>query len=392
MPRKAAQSAGYSKNTSGQTFQPLAGSALKRLSAWYQAHKRSLPWRNDRDPYKIWVSEIMLQQTQVETVRPYFERFIHRFPTASALAAAEEQTVLKLWEGLGYYRRARNMHAAAKRIRDEHGGKFPQLLADAMKLPGIGRYTAGAVLSIACGERTPILEANTIRLHARLLAFAGDIQSAAGQKILWRNALDILPEGDCGWVNQALMEVGSLVCKPRDPLCEECPLTGRCAAYQQGLVGEIPAAKRKIQFESRLEAVVVVLKKQRVLLRQIPPGERWAGLWDFVRFSAPQEEPLTDSAIHKLAEKCTGLRLGPIEQLPTIRHGVTRYRIELQCRWCEVEGAKRGRGPVNHGKAAGIRASVGWKWHSIQDLEAIPLSATGRKIALKIAGLRGPNE
>ena len=187
----------------------------RRLRAWYDRHARDLPWRSTRDPYAVWLSEIMLQQTQVETVKPYFRRFLAALPTIRALAEADEQQVLCLWEGLGYYRRARQLHQAARQIVADHGGRFPTDPQSVERLPGIGRYTAGAILSIAFDQRRPILEANTVRVFSRLLAYQGQTASAAGQKLLWAAAEAVLPSRDAGRFNQALMELGSQVCRGR---------------------------------------------------------------------------------------------------------------------------------------------------------------------------------
>ena len=205
-----------------------------RLRSWYANKARDLPWRQTRDPYRIWVSEVMLQQTQVETVKPYFQRFLKAFPNVKRLAAAKEEEVLRLWEGLGYYRRGRQLHAAAVKIVDEHGGRFPREVPSLLALPGIGRYTAGAIASIAFDRRAPILEANTIRLHARLIGYRQDPAKSAGQKLLWEAAEDVLPRKEVARFNQALMELGSLVCTPRRPRCEQCPVSNLCAVFAAG--------------------------------------------------------------------------------------------------------------------------------------------------------------
>src|SRR4051812_5788461 len=212
----------------------------KRLSSWYSKQARDLPWRRSRDPYRVWISEIMLQQTQVATVRDYFERFVRRFPDIQSLAAADETDVLRLWEGLGYYRRARQLHAAARKVVVDFGGDFPSKLDKLQQLPGIGRYTAGAIASIAFDRRAPILEANTIRLLSRLIAFRGNPHSQAGQRPLWQVAENILPQRRVAEFNQALMELGSLVCTPNEPKCSSCPLSGVCAAFAADLQREIP--------------------------------------------------------------------------------------------------------------------------------------------------------
>ncbi|MGI9427831.1 MAG: A/G-specific adenine glycosylase, partial [Bythopirellula sp.] len=204
----------------------------RRLLTWYSKHARDLPWRKSNNPYRVWVSEVMLQQTQVETVKPYFQRFMKAFPTVRKLALADEQHVLRLWEGLGYYRRARGLHAAARKIVSEHRGRFPRDVETLQTLPGIGRYTAGAIVSIAYDQRAPILEANTIRLLARLIGYRDDPTKTAGQKLLWQTAEEVLPRKDIARFNQALMELGSLVCKPANPICPECPLESLCIAHR----------------------------------------------------------------------------------------------------------------------------------------------------------------
>jgi A/G-specific adenine glycosylase len=334
--------------------------------AWYADHARDLPWRQSRDPYRVWVSEIMLQQTQVATVRDYFERFVAALPDVHALAGADERQVLRLWEGLGYYRRARQLHAAAKKIVAEHGGRFPRDVGSLQDLPGIGRYTAGAIASIAFDQRAAILEANTIRLLSRLIAFRDDPLKAAGQRVLWQTAAEILPQKNVARFNQALMELGSLVCNPAEPRCDECPLTSVCAAYAAGLQHEIPRPKLKQRYTDLREAAVVVRRNGRVLMRECGNGERWAGLWDFPRFPLDAEGPLF--AKNEIVEKVrnqTGVTCSPGSLVKTIKHGVTRYRITLDC----FDAA------FVSGRATHAR------WVTNSELAALPLSTTGRKIA-----------
>jgi A/G-specific adenine glycosylase len=286
----------------------------RRILAWFRRSARDLPWRRTRDAYAIWVSEIMLQQTQVVTVIDYFERFLSAFPSIADLAAADEQEVLRLWEGLGYYRRARQLHAAARVIVAEHQGCFPREVQQIRALPGIGRYTAGAIASIGWDAREPILEANTIRVFSRLLAYRGDPQKNAGQQRLWEFAAGVLPKRDTGLFNQALMELGSEICTPRGPLCDQCPVCALCPTFRLGLQDEIPLPKRKTKYEDRHEAAVVVRRGDRVVLRRCGPAERWAGLWDFPRFpvTARRGESLSQQ-LERALEELTGLtvRGGP---------------------------------------------------------------------------------
>ncbi|MEX2558864.1 MAG: A/G-specific adenine glycosylase, partial [Pirellulales bacterium] len=230
----------------------------RRLLAWFGEHARDLPWRRSRDPYRVWISEIMLQQTQVATVEPYFRRFLRQFPSLRALAAAPEEQVLLAWEGLGYYRRARQLHRAARMIVEEHRGRFPREPAAVRALPGIGRYTAGAITSIAFDAREAIVEANTVRLFSRLLAYAGDTGQAAAQRLFWEFAEQLLPAGGAGRFNQALMELGSLVCLPREPQCGRCPVAALCPTHRDGLEQVIPRAASRPPATSVREAALVV--------------------------------------------------------------------------------------------------------------------------------------
>ncbi len=304
----------------------------RALLRWFEKHARDLPWRRTRHPYHVWVSEIMLQQTQVATVVPYFQRFIAQFPSIHELAAADEQSVLRAWEGLGYYRRARQLHQAAGTIVRQHAGEFPTRIEEVRTLPGIGRYTAGAVLSIALDQRHPILEANTIRLLSRLAGFRGDPSRSDGQRFLWDFAELLLPRRRVGEFNQALMELGATVCSARQPACDACPVARRCPTLAQGLQQQIPRPKPKTRYVDVQEAAVVVRCRGKFLLRCCQTGERWAGLWDFPRFPlvSAKRESLSQELVTNVAD-LTGLAIQPGRHLATLRHGVTRFRITLQC-------------------------------------------------------------
>jgi A/G-specific adenine glycosylase len=345
-------------------------SLRRRLLAWYAKHARDLPWRASRDPYRVWVSEIMLQQTQVATVRDYFARFLETFPNVERLAAADETDVLRLWEGMGYYRRARQMHAAARQIVERHGGNFPQESGELQTLPGIGRYSAGAIASIAFDKRAPILEANTIRLLSRLIAYRGDPQSTTGQRILWQVAEEILPQKKVATFNQALMELGSLICTPADPKCSACPLATLCAADAQGLQHEIPIPKSRPTIVEVREAAVVVRKNGSVLMRHCGERERWAGLWDFPRFEIEASGPLfAQKEIAAKVQAQTGVTCVPGALLKTIKHGVTRFRITLDCYEATYSSGR-------------VRSrAVAARWLPTSKLHTLPLSKTGRKIA-----------
>ena len=339
----------------------------RQLLAWFRSNARDLPWRRTRDPYAIWVSEIMLQQTQVVTVIPYFERFVAAFPNVVSLAAAPERDVLRLWEGLGYYRRARQLHAASQKIVAEHAGEFPREFAAVRALPGIGRYTAGAILSIAHDDRQPILEANTVRLLSRLLAFRGDPTKTAGQKLLWQAAEELLPTRRAGELNQALMELGSQICTPRDPRCGDCPVARLCPTRAAGLQAEIPTAKQPPRYEDVIEAAVVVRRGAHILLRRCGPDERWAGLWDFPRFPlSASHAARVPQELESKTKDLTQISIAAGRRFATLKHGVTRFRITLHCHEATFR-AGRLRSPH--------------RWVRPADLADFPLSTTARKIS-----------
>jgi A/G-specific adenine glycosylase len=343
----------------------------RRLLHWFRSHARDLPWRRTTDPYAIWLSEIMLQQTRVATVEAYYRRFLEALPTIDALARADEHEVLRLWEGLGYYRRAQHLCQAAQTLVRHHGGKFPEDIAQVRRLPGIGRYTAAAILSIAFGQRQAILEANTSRLFCRLLAFRGDPASATARRLLWAMAEAILPRRNPGRLNQAMMELGSEVCLARAPQCASCPVAGLCRARIQGLQTAIPSPRQKQPPTPRHEAAVIVRRRGRVLLVRCPPGGRWARLWDFPRFEVRSRRPA--ALRHELAEKLrkrTGLAVALGQCLKTLRHSVTRFRITLDCYEAEVVSA-----------ADRKPSATEIKWLRPAELEDYPLNATGRKLA-----------
>ncbi|MBX9788834.1 MAG: A/G-specific adenine glycosylase [Pirellulales bacterium] len=350
----------------------------RRLLDWFDRHARPLPWRATRDPYPIWVSEVMLQQTQVATVVAYYRRFIEALPTIAALAAADEQQVLKLWEGLGYYRRARQLHAAARHICERHGGEFPSEREAVHALPGVGRYTAGAVLSIAFDAREPILEANSMRVLSRLLAYRDDPRGAAGQRHLWQAAEDLLPRRRIGTFNQALMELGSEICTTREPKCHACPLAQFCPTRLRGLQSAIPAPSRKPAIQAVHQAALVLQRPDgRILLVRRGPGERWAGMWDFPRFEL---DDVTRSPVAYLQQQATALGRGPVtlgERILTLRHVVTRFRITLDCYAAHIPMPTKAAAPDTLKSPRRPRT----KWFRPAEMEPLPMNVTGRKIA-----------
>jgi len=355
-----------SKNTGlqGACVKKAGKTAVVRaLLAWYGRARRDLPWRRSQDPYRVWVSEIMLQQTQVERVIDFYGRFLERFPTVAALAAATEHDVLRLWEGLGYYRRARQLHAAAKTIVADHAGEFPRTVAGLRSLPGIGRYTAGAIASIAFDLPEPIVEANSRRVIARLAGHAAPLGTAAGDEPIWELAAGLVPKQHPGRFNQALMDVGALVCTPVQPLCGTCPLADQCAARRTNRVAEIPMKAARRAVEEIHETAVVVRRAGRVLVVQRGPGEWWEGLWDFPRL--PGAARGARRGIER-SELLSGLACGAVSRLDTIAHTVTHHRITLDVVACAA--------------GQGGKASPGRRWVTATALASLAMTAPGRRI------------
>jgi len=275
------------------------------LLTWYRRARRDLPWRRTRDPYAIWLSEVMLQQTQVVTVIPYWHKFLARFPTVEALAAAELPEVLSMWSGLGYYSRARTLHRAANVIANAHAGKLPKTAEALRELPGFGPYTAGAVASIAFGQQTPIVDGNVVRVFARLFEIEGDPGSREVQKQIWALAGELVPEDSPGDFNQALMELGATVCTPRNPTCLLCPVREACGALRSGRVDQLPSPKVRALRKKLHRTSAIVLRDEKVLLGRRPDSGLFGGLWEL---------PSVDGARDALAAALgRGFTLGEVE-------------------------------------------------------------------------------
>lgn len=348
----------------------------RRLLAWFNRQRRDLPWRRSRDPYAIWVSEVMLQQTQVATVIPYFERFLAAFPDIATLAAADEQQVLCLWEGLGYYRRARSLHQAARQIVAQHNGRFPNDPATLAALPGFGRYTIGAVLSQAFDRRLPILEANSRRVLCRLFALRGHSRSSDLEAQLWQAAEALLPRKQVGEFNQAIMELGALICTVSAAHCSECPLQARCQARQLGLQMVLPERSAGLPVELVQEAAAVIERQGKVLLVQRPSEGRWANLWEFPR-DRLQEGETHEEAATRIAATLAGIQADVGGELLTVRHGVTRFQITLVALAVRHRSGDYSSGFYQQGR-----------WLHPEELRAYPVSSAQRKLTRAIgAGL-----
>jgi A/G-specific adenine glycosylase len=294
----------------------------RALVAWQLTHGRhDLPWQQDRTPYRVWVSEIMLQQTQVATVIGYFQRFMARFPDPAALAAATVDEVLHLWTGLGYYARGRNLHRAAIRIRDHFGGEFPTRFEEVESLPGIGRSTAGAILALSQGQRYPIMDGNVRRVLARWFGIDGPAKDRATTALLWRRAEACTPQEQVDTYTQAIMDMGATLCTRRNPLCMHCPVSDECVARRSGRQHELPAPKARPKSRpARHTHMIIALRPDgSVFLRQRPPTGIWGGLW---------AAPVFDSADQALGFAAQN-QAGEPTELPQIQHAFTHFDLTI---------------------------------------------------------------
>jgi A/G-specific adenine glycosylase len=309
---------------------------LAPLLPWYDASRRDLPWRRTRDPYAVWVSEMMLQQTQVATVLGYYDRWMRRFPTIRDLAGAAEHDVLHAWQGLGYYSRARNLWRGAKAVVSEHGGKMPATAASLRSLPGIGPYSAGAIASIAFGERAALVDGNVVRVLCRLFGLGGDPSRNPLKAELWKLAERLVPPDRPGDFNQALMELGATVCTPRAPRCNACPVRKGCVAHRDGSAERLPELPERTESVAVARAAAVLERRGRVLcVRVAESASRWAGMWQFPNTDVARGEASTDAAARAIRE-ATGLSAAPAERLLTVRHSVTHHRITLEVFRCSA--------------------------------------------------------
>lgn len=339
----------------------------RRLLAWYDRFRRELPWRTDRStgqtpsPYHVLVSEAMLQQTQVATVIPYYQRFIAKFPTIYELSQAGEQDVLRLWQGLGYYSRARNLQAAARAVVSEHRGELPRTVDELLKLPGIGRYTAGAVASIAFGTRAPIVDGNVARVLCRIDRIESDPRERETQALLWRRAEEILPTRRVGDFNSALMELGATVCTPRNPQCLICPVREHCLAFAAGVQERIPPPRKAAPTKLNRRVTFCIRRGEHWLIEQRPAKGRWAGMWQFVTVEAPAKR--NGSLMTTLK------RFAPVSSKPrklgTVTHGLTHRRYEFDVYACECGDVALAE---NVGESANTR-----RWSTLDGLAEYPL-------------------
>jgi len=344
------------------------------LLQWWDYSHADLPWRASRDPYAIWVAEVMLQQTQIATVIPYYKRWMKRFPTIAELAKAPLDDVLKLWEGLGYYSRARNLHAAAGRIIEEFDGLLPKQASDLMSLPGIGRYTAGAIASIAFDQQVPVLDGNIVRVFTRLIDLTGDISKTSTINDLWKLADSLVPEQRPGDYNQALMELGQRLCSVTSPQCSLCPLEEICLANERGTQHERPFRSPRKQIPHFDVVAGIIWQNQNrassasFMITQRPLDGMLGGLWEFPGGKRETGETLVETLQREICEELR-LDISIGDQLTTIRHAYTHFRITLHAFHANYQG-----GEPQH---IGVTDHA---WVTLADLEKFAFAATDKQI------------
>lgn len=343
-----------------------------RVLEWYGSNARKLPWRGLSDPYAVWVSEIMLQQTRVDAVIPYFKRWMHRFPTVRSLAAASERDVLRVWEGLGYYTRARNLHAAARIVQMQLAGKLPTQDQALRRLPGIGRYTAGAIASIAFGSDVPALDGNIRRVLARAFNVSERANTTTGETILWEIAGKHLPRGRAAAYNQAIMDIGATICLPKHPECRRCPLAGLCRARKLGIQEQLPVRLPRRALPHQLLAAAVVKRGGRILLTQRASSGLLGGLWAFPNAAiraAPIRTASSKKRVSAALEQAYGLKFRLREHIGTIQRVYSHFRVSVYTYACDV---------ITRSPKENLR------WIRIRDLARYPMGRVDRQIARQL--------
>lgn len=344
----------------------------QNLLDWYAKSARRLPWRGRSDPYAVWVSEIMLQQTQVETVIPYFNRWMAQFPTLSILAAAPEQTVLKAWEGLGYYSRARNLHRTARMVVEKFNGSLPSTFTELRMLPGIGDYTAAAIASIAFNQDEAALDGNIRRVFARLYAVKQPARSKEGEAAILSHARQNLPPGKAGDYNQALMDLGATVCLPRTPRCLLCPLQAHCQALQQGIQEQLPISAPRPHVPHFIVTAAVMLREDTVLLAQRRADGLLGGLWEFPGGKVEPGETLPECLIREIREEL-GVEIEVGAEIGTYRHAYTHFKVTLHAFCCNLQA----------GEPAALQAAD-VRWVPLTELLTFPMGKIDRQISLRL--------
>ncbi len=350
----------------------FAKTLRKKLLGWYEDEKRPMPWRNNRNPYRILVAEFMLQQTQVKTVIPYFERWMKSFPTLQKLARARESTVLKHWEGLGYYSRARNLRKAAQKIRRDYAGKVPDSMNEILKLPGVGRYTAGAVLSIAFGKKVPVLDGNVKRVLSRIFLLKENGGTRKSENILWETMQRLLPATGAGNFNQACMELGATVCLSTNPLCPRCPVKRNCQAQKSGQQSFYPPRNRAVPVTKISVSAGVLFRRDKIYIQMRKTGGLMGGLWEFPGGKFESGESAEQCLRREIKEEL-GVTVRIDEKFMTVKHSYTRFRVTLHVFLCRVCA----------GKVSPTRCEK-WNWVTAEELGRYPFPSANVKIIKRL--------
>lgn len=343
------------------SFAPLVVS--ERLLEWYRLAGRELPWRQTRDPYRIWLSEIMLQQTTVAAVVGYYWRFLESFPRLEVLASAPLEEVIDLWAGLGYYARARNLHAAAQELVNERDGEFPRSVDELMQLPGIGRSTAGAIAALAFDQSAPILDGNVRRILCRLFALNERPRSSRADKKLWNWSEALMPQHRVHDYTQAIMDLGALICTPRSPRCDQCPLESLCLAHSRDMVDLLPLKTPAKKIPTRHQLALLLVDRERCLIQRRPPKGLLGGLWEFPGIEAAKEEPFD-----AIRQYCAGRRkISEIRLLGHAQHVYSHFRLEVDFYRVDLDSCDE----VTESEE---------NWLTLDDLQRLPLHGAHKKL------------
>jgi A/G-specific adenine glycosylase len=345
-------------------IQPIA----QKLIAWYQSQRRSLPWRENPFPYHVWVAEIMAQQTRLDTMLPYYERWLARFPTINDLAQADVQEVLLLWEGLGYYQRARNFHAAAQQLVEHNAGHIPETVEELRHLPGIGPYTAGAISSVAFGADEPAVDGNAIRVLSRLFNIELVPASSAGKQAFWNAARSILPAGQASDFNQGLMDLGARICTPRNPDCENCPLSAHCDAFQLGIQEQRPVRKKSAQLPVRYSVSLVILRNRKVQLHQRPAEALLGAMWEFPNIAIDPD--LNQAQMKQILASDFAISPKQLHFLAQLKHTYSHFHAQINVFLAES----------SHNLAESLPNEQN-PWHDLMEMELKPMGKIDRTIA-----------